>query len=295
MNTIAFPAGALARGDASSSEVIELLELNVLRPHAQVGAGQSALLVCTHGQLQVSLGLGEPELAAGQALLCSADTPLRASAGRGSAGLLLTLGHDTLRQCLRAVDPLRRFDPLLITARHADGARLIDAMQPLAGRHGAVGRLSASDLQRVVLAAVELDRRFDALLARCPGRTAAHRRQVLARFERTRQRFAWSPQRLDADVETLASSTNYTRWHFVRCFTAIYGESPAEFMRELRLRWCAEQLTGSDLAISEIAWMAGYGSHASFARAFRSHYGRCASEWRSQRYGSLPASVERHV
>ncbi|MCK7592804.1 helix-turn-helix transcriptional regulator [Pseudomarimonas salicorniae] len=264
----------------------EIVRLDARRPSAQVGEGWAFALFCLHGSARVRLGHALPWVRPGECLLSSQDAPAVIQVDRGSQAVLLRLDQSTLAEGLAQIAPLHRFEPLWITAVHHDaealGAHLAQACGDALARTPGEGVL-----QDCLREALLLDQRYTPLQARCPGRTGSQRRAVLARFERTRLRFAWSESLLDADVDDLARSTSYTRWHFIRTFSAIYGDTPAEFLRETRLNWCASQLATSDLSISEIACMAGYGSHASFARAFRSHYGRSASEWRFQREAEL--------
>lgn len=253
--------------------------LDAQRPSAQIGEGWALLVYCQRGSLRLRLPHAQPLLMAGESALCSQDLPATVVLDRGSQALLLRVEQQALRAGLQRLDPTHRFEPMWITAVHHDSQALGDALASVPGESSARS-LSDIALQRCLREALTLDARYAPLQRRCAGRTSAQRRAVLARFERTRLRFAWCDSLLDADVDDLARCTAYTRWHFIRSFTAIYGETPAEFLREVRLNWCAAKLAETDLAISEIACMAGYGSHASFARAFRSHYGRCASEWR---------------
>lgn len=271
-------AVALQRPAALTAEGSELRVLDARSPTLRIADGSACVAYCREGRLRVTLAHAQPELQAGEALLAGPESAVGFSVLAGSSALVLRIDADLLRETLQRLDATRRFDPPWLTAVHHAARALGDALAALqdSGAQPA-GRLAA------ITEALQLDRRYDPLQARCPGRTAAQRRAVLARFERTRMRFAYSEEALDADVERMAACTSYTRWHFIRCFSAIYGESPAEYLREVRLQWCATQLERTDLAVSEIAWMAGYGSHASFARAFRSHYGRCASEWRYRR------------
>lgn len=279
MSPAALSLSALTYEPSRLSAAAELLVLDAQRPTAQVGEGWAFIVHCQRGGLRLRLPHAQPLLAGGESLLCSQDLPATLILDRGSQALLLRIEQQALRAGLQRIDPTHRFDPMWITAVHHDSHALGDALASIPGEAAARSVADAA-LQRCLREALALDLRYAPLQRRCAGRTSAQRRAVLARFERTRLRYAWSEQLLDADVDDLASCTAYTRWHFIRSFTAIYGESPAEFLREVRLNWCAAKLAETDLAISEIACMAGYGSHASFARAFRSHYGRCASEWR---------------
>jgi AraC family transcriptional regulator len=260
----------------------EILRLDTRRPSAQVGTGWAFAVYCVQGSVRVRLGHAQPWLRAGETLLSSQDTPATIQLERGAQALLLRLDLEALSTGLAQIAPLHRFEPLWVTAVHHD-AQALGAMLSVACGESMARTPCDNTLQRCLTETLQLDQRYAPLQGRCPGRTQAQRRAVLARFERTRLRFAWAESNLDADVDELARGTSYTRWHFIRTFAGIYGETPTEFLREVKLNWCANQLAVSDLSISEIADLAGYGSHASFARAFRSHYGHSASEWRFRR------------
>jgi AraC-like DNA-binding protein len=69
------------------------------------------------------------------------------------------------------------------------------------------------------------------------------------------------------DVGAVASGFGYSRAHFSRAFTRLVGESPAAFVRRIRLESAAYRLAGS--RVSDVAALAGYEASEAFARAFR--------------------------
>ncbi len=84
-----------------------------------------------------------------------------------------------------------------------------------------------------------------------------------------------------ADKMCMSSSTLY------RKINAILGVSTNEYIRHIRLSRAAEMLIGGDksLTITDIAEQCGFGSHSSFAKAFKKAYGMTATEY-ATRHGS---------
>lgn len=103
---------------------------------------------------------------------------------------------------------------------------------------------------------------------------------------------AWLHQDIDlgADWSRLAAEACLSPFHFHRTFHALLGETPAEMVRRLRLERAAQQLLESDLAVTQIAFDAGYSSLEAFIRAFRAAFGYAPSAFRESRpsQGRLP-------
>ena len=80
--------------------------------------------------------------------------------------------------------------------------------------------------------------------------------------------------------DALADNANYSRFHFQRLFRAQTGETPGDCRRRLRLERAAYQLRHAALAVTAIAFDAGYDSLEGFSRAFRRAYGVSPSHYR---------------
>lgn len=76
-----------------------------------------------------------------------------------------------------------------------------------------------------------------------------------------------------ADKMCMSSSTLY------RKIMAILGVSTNEYIRRIRLNRAADMLVNSGLSITDIAFQTGFGSHSSFAKAFKKEYGMTATEY----------------
>lgn len=85
------------------------------------------------------------------------------------------------------------------------------------------------------------------------------------------------------DVDTLARAAGYSRYHFTRLLTKHTGMSPAEFVRDMRLRHAEASIRFERLSVKEIAEKHGFSSSAVFCRAFQARNGKTPSEFRDGR------------
>lgn len=81
-------------------------------------------------------------------------------------------------------------------------------------------------------------------------------------------------------VDTLASRMGLERSQFYRKIKSLTGMSPIELIRKLRLEYARQQLSATDLSISEIAYAAGYSTPAYFTKCFRETYGMTPGDFR---------------
>jgi AraC family transcriptional regulator len=88
------------------------------------------------------------------------------------------------------------------------------------------------------------------------------------------------------DLDGLAAIACLSRYHFVRQFRGLTGESPERFQMRLRLQRAAWSLAHSTDGLTDIAASAGYAGADSFGRAFQRVYGVSPSTFR--RLGSDP-------
>ena len=89
-----------------------------------------------------------------------------------------------------------------------------------------------------------------------------------------------------ADELTLAGLARvaaFSPFHFHRIFAAIVGETLFAFIHRQRIEKAAGALLRQpDATILEVALDHGFSSAATFARAFRAHFGMSATEWRRE-------------
>jgi AraC family transcriptional regulator len=83
------------------------------------------------------------------------------------------------------------------------------------------------------------------------------------------------------NLDDIACHANFSPFHFHRIFTALEGETPAEFILRLRVEKVARLLQEQkNTTITEIAYNCGFCNYTSFNRAFKKHLGMTAQEFR---------------
>lgn len=85
----------------------------------------------------------------------------------------------------------------------------------------------------------------------------------------------------ELSLAELARVAAFSPFHFHRVFRAVMGETLFGFIQRLRLeRAAGALLAASDQSVLEVALDHGFSSAATFARAFRAHFGMSATTWR---------------
>jgi AraC family transcriptional regulator len=84
----------------------------------------------------------------------------------------------------------------------------------------------------------------------------------------------------DLPLERLSAAAFFSPFHFHRLFTALVGETPADFVNRLRLERAANSLFfHHEESITSIAFSSGFSSSAAFSRAFKKYFKMPASEF----------------
>jgi AraC family transcriptional regulator len=106
--------------------------------------------------------------------------------------------------------------------------------------------------------------------------------RYLTRFRKV---LAYIDTHLDGSlsVERLSEVATFSKFHFHRQFTALFGIGVYRYMQLLRLKRAAYQLAfRHETTITDIALICGYEGCEAFARAFRKNIGQSPSEFRQQ-------------
>lgn len=83
------------------------------------------------------------------------------------------------------------------------------------------------------------------------------------------------------NLDKLAEIAHFSPFHFHRIFSALTGETPADFFLRIRTEKAAQQLKdASRKTISDVVFDCGFSSMALFARTFKKHFGMSATAYR---------------
>ena len=86
-------------------------------------------------------------------------------------------------------------------------------------------------------------------------------------------------------IRTLSAVAGVHPAHFTRAFRSALKQSPATYVRRLRLDWAAEALARTDQPVVEIATASGFADQSHFTRAFRRHVGATPAAFRRRSGG----------
>lgn len=83
-------------------------------------------------------------------------------------------------------------------------------------------------------------------------------------------------------LEDIAAQAHCSVNHLIALFRRHLHQTPARYLRDVRLRHAGRQLTHSDLPVALIAEQCGFVSPYHFSRAFKEHYGLAPLAFRRQ-------------
>jgi AraC-like DNA-binding protein len=90
-------------------------------------------------------------------------------------------------------------------------------------------------------------------------------------------------------ISAVARASGLTRFHFIRLFKALFGETPHQYRSRAQIERAKHLLILTDLTITEVCMEVGFSSLGSFCTLFRRRVGISASEFqRRHRPASAP-------
>ena len=82
-------------------------------------------------------------------------------------------------------------------------------------------------------------------------------------------------------VEELSQALGMSRVHLYKKMLSMFGETPKEFIRSVRLEHAASLLREGGKNVSEIAYMVGFNNPKYFSKYFKTKYGLLPSVYRN--------------
>lgn len=122
--------------------------------------------------------------------------------------------------------------------------------------------------RRLVLAQLQVFRQVNRL-------SSAKRSTRMELYRRLCQARAYIHQNLDAplDLDTLAAVACLSKFHFIRLFKDVYGQTPRQYLITKRLDRASKLLIHSSLTFHEICQEVGLKDSSSFGRLFKRSFG----------------------
>jgi len=83
------------------------------------------------------------------------------------------------------------------------------------------------------------------------------------------------------NLESVAKSVGMCRSRFHKCFGLVYGMSPFQYFRQVRMETAKSLMVNGGMSITQIAYSVGYHSLSHFAKAFKAYEGVLPSEFKA--------------
>ncbi len=98
-------------------------------------------------------------------------------------------------------------------------------------------------------------------------------------------------------IGSVARATGMTRFHFIRLFKAVFGETPHQYRSRAQIEKAKDLLVRTDLSITDVCMAVGFSSLGSFSALFSRRAGTSPSEFQQRhRPGSTPrAQMPSHL
>ncbi len=87
----------------------------------------------------------------------------------------------------------------------------------------------------------------------------------------------------DLSVDAIADEVGISRVHLHRKMKELTGQTPHDFIRNIRLKQAANLLAGQNVNITEVMYACGFNNAASFSTIFKKFYGMSPREYMNER------------
>jgi AraC-like DNA-binding protein len=88
--------------------------------------------------------------------------------------------------------------------------------------------------------------------------------------------------RLALDLDGLSAVAGVSKFHFIRCFEATYGETPIRYLTRRRIERSQDLLRSANLTVTEVCMLVGFASLGSFSSRFAQLVGESPSAYRDR-------------
>ena len=93
------------------------------------------------------------------------------------------------------------------------------------------------------------------------------------------------------DLDAVAATAGYSRYHFVRLFKQAYGETPGQYLSRRRIERAQELLRSANLTVTEVCMLVGFTSLGTFCTRFKQQVGMTPGEFQAKSLSSGPAPI----
>jgi AraC-like DNA-binding protein len=87
------------------------------------------------------------------------------------------------------------------------------------------------------------------------------------------------------DLTALAAAAGLSKYHFLRCFAAEYGETPMQYVSRRRIERATDLLRATNLTVTEVCHLVGFTSLGTFSRRFTELVGMSPSRYQRSQAG----------
>jgi AraC-like DNA-binding protein len=98
-------------------------------------------------------------------------------------------------------------------------------------------------------------------------------------LERVMQAINHNLNNADLSVDKIADEVGISRVHLHRKMKELTGQTPHDFVRNIRLKQAANLLTNQGMNITEVAYASGFSNAGTFSKIFKTVYGMSPREF----------------
>jgi AraC-like DNA-binding protein len=209
----------------------------------------------------------------------------RVSAGRGA--VIFGTGAEDFTVWMYGSRKVHRsviaVDPMLVAQVAADcgldnerfPAEVLPASRETLSIYGLIRRIAASPADQTEAVIRLLAAAFGARAVRRSEIGHAARRRVNEVMRDLQHRYTEA-----LTLDQMAEAANLSRYHFIRVFQALTGETPRQHLIGIRLRAAADRLIETREPITQLAFQVGFNDISHFNNAFRQAFGMSPRAWR---------------